>query len=211
MPTRFTVPCALLGLICASAIPALGQAPAAQPSPLSQRTAQCRGYGMNLPDLIDELCQQTNQNILVNWQALNQVHVTKNLLITVDLSNLRLDEALSKLVDAIGGNQARLGYSVDNGVIVITTGEELSKNLITKVYDITAASHTYSNPELLVERVTRIIRGIEPLSWKKAGGLGIVDYSNGQLIITQTPDVQARIAAELEPFLPAQNAAEPKP
>lgn len=204
MPNRLNIPCVLLGLICASVNSALADVPATQPSPLSQRTAQCRGYGMNLSDLVDQLAQQTNQKILVNWQALQQVHIAKNLLITVDLSNLRLDEALAKLLDAVGGAHVRLGYSLDNGIVAITTSEELSKNVVTTVYDISRAIQNDPHPNILIERITRTVRGIDPLSWKKTGGLGVVDYFNGQLIVTQTPEVQARIAAELKPILSNQ-------
>jgi hypothetical protein len=198
----WTLLCALLPLIAGSKSSANGPAPATQPATLSQSVGQMRACGTALADLIDQLGQATGQRILVNWSVLSGVHVTKDLPVTTDLSNLRFDEALTRLLDAVGGTHTRLGYSVDNGVVEITTSEELSKNVVTEVYDMRALikNPLKSKEELAV--ISRQVCGIDPLSWRDAGGLGCIDESDRQLIITQTPEVQSRIAAHLRQQLP---------
>jgi len=195
--------CALLPLAAGSKSLANGPAPATQPATLGQSVGQMRASGTALADLIDQLGHATGQRILVNWSALSPVHVTKDLPVTIDLSNLRLDEALTRLLDAIGGTHTKLGYSVDDGVVEITTSEELSKNVVTEVYDVRALIKNPLKSKEELAAISRQVCGIDPLSWRDAGGMGYIDEFDRQLIVTQTPEVQARIAAHLRQQLPA--------
>ena len=52
----------------------------------------------------------------------------------------------------------------------------------------------------------RRFRGIDPLSWRDAGGpVGNIRALQGQLIVTQTPEVHQRIVMELEKLLPGRD------
>jgi hypothetical protein len=54
------------------------------------------------------------------------------------VSGVSLNRHLRSLVDGVsGGAQERLGYVVDDGVVVISTLGSLPKRMVTRVYDIT--------------------------------------------------------------------------
>jgi hypothetical protein len=181
--------------------------PSTQPAELRQSVGALQASGTALIDVVNQLAQASGQKILVNWQALQQVHVTRDLPVTIDLSNLRLDEAMTKLLDNVGGTHTRLDYSIDAGVVTITTSEELAKNVVTQVYDVHAAIR---NNVISADDLPKIIRslcGIDPLSWHNAGGIGRVDEMDGYLIVTQTPQMQSRVSAELDQLLAAPKGA----
>jgi hypothetical protein len=125
--------------------------------------------------------------------------VTRDLPVTIDLSNLSLGHALDKLLSQIGGVYAHLGYEIDQGVVTISTSQDFAKDVIAIVYDIKA-------PAKDLEAIKRRISGIDPLSWKTAGGIAEIDEFQSQLVITQTREIHARIAAELKDVLSAEES-----
>ena len=155
--------------------------------------------------MIGQLEQATGQRILVNWSALEQVHVTKDLPVTIDLSGVSLGDALTRLLDDVGGTHTCLVYVVDKDSLVVTTCAELSKNVVTCVYDVRGTTGKEA-----IGTVVRRLRGIDPLSWSETGGYGHIDVFNGQLIVTQTPDMQQRIAQELNYTSPGKVSAPSK-
>jgi hypothetical protein len=75
----------------------------------------------------------TGANIFVNWRALESVGVDRNTPITLALANMPLSQVLDQLLTqsaaraARGGKPAKLGYTVDQGVIVISIDEDLKQ------------------------------------------------------------------------------------
>jgi hypothetical protein len=184
-------------------------AAATQPSAirvaLNARVGQLRPAGRSFSDVVDALRDNTGQSIFVNWRALESVRVTRQLPVTTDLSSLTLAEALDKLLQEVGGTHERLGYTVDEDVVSISTLKDIGRNTLTRVYDV---RDLLKDPETRAEDLAALLKrlqGIDPLSWRDAGGnIGAVRELQGQLIITQSPDVQARIVHELEELLPGQ-------
>jgi hypothetical protein len=171
--------------------------PSTQPAPLDQSVGQMRISGAGLIDVIAQLKQATGHDILVNWDALQEARVTRDLPVTIDLSDLPLREALTRLLDHVGGMYTRLVYDVDQNTIVITTFEEESKNLVTRVYDVRSELKDEPAGKQKMAVLVRRIKGVAPLAWRSTGGYGSIDAVDGHLIVTQTPEIQQRIAAEL--------------
>jgi hypothetical protein len=164
-----------------------------------------RPQGRPLGDVIADLRADTGQNIFVNWRALSSIRVKKDLPVTTDLSHLTLAEALDKLLSEIGGSQERLGYQVEEDVVTISTLRDLGKNTITRVYDVRELLKKPETREADLAALIKRFHGIDPLSWKDAGGeIGSIRELQGQLIITQTPEVHKRVINELEELLPDQ-------
>lgn len=158
--------------------------------------------GESLEDAVKALHTASRLNIFVNWDALSYERVTRQLPVTVDLSNLPFDQALNRLLEEVSGTQARLAYSMNRGVVEITTARDLSMNGNTRVYDVRLAIGNDATRADDVANLIRRVQGIDPLSWKDAGGkIGSVRELAGQLIITQTPEVHQRIQAELKDVL----------
>ncbi len=92
------------------------------------------GVGFN--DVVDFLRDVSGANIFVNWKSLEGAGIDRNAPVTAKLRNVKFSKALNIILDSVGGGTAKLGYTIDDGVITIATAEELGKNTSTRVYDI---------------------------------------------------------------------------
>ncbi|MGD0464905.1 MAG: hypothetical protein ABSB74_20665 [Tepidisphaeraceae bacterium] len=89
-----------------------------------------------LADAIDFLRDLTSANILVNWKALEADGIDKqSTQVTVTLHDVKFSKVLDIILKEAGGG--KLAYTIDEGVITISTADELNKAVVTRVYDIT--------------------------------------------------------------------------
>jgi type II secretory pathway component GspD/PulD (secretin) len=87
-------------------------------------------------DAIDYLRDVTGANILVNWKALEADSIDKTTTtVTVALHDVKFSKVLDIILQEAGGG--KLAYTIDEGVITISTADELNKAVKTQVYDIT--------------------------------------------------------------------------
>lgn len=87
-------------------------------------------------DVVDFLRDVSGANLFVNWKSLEAAGIDRNTPVTARLRNIKFSKALSIILDSVGGGQTKLGYTVDEGVITISTLDDLSKNVAVRVYDI---------------------------------------------------------------------------
>lgn len=87
-------------------------------------------------DVVDFLRDVSGANLFVNWKSLEAAGIDRNTPVTARLRNIKFSKALSIILDSVGGGQTKLGYTVDEGVITISTQDDLSKNVVARVYDI---------------------------------------------------------------------------
>ncbi|MGD0770066.1 MAG: hypothetical protein ABSB42_17920 [Tepidisphaeraceae bacterium] len=89
-----------------------------------------------LSDAMDFLRDITGANILVNWKALEAAGIDKQ---STQVSVMLHDVKFSKVLDIIlqEAGAGKLAYTIDGGVITISTADELNKVVVTRVYDIT--------------------------------------------------------------------------
>ncbi|HZN66137.1 MAG TPA: hypothetical protein VFB66_12655 [Tepidisphaeraceae bacterium] len=93
--------------------------------------------GAAFADVIDFFRDVSGANIFVNWRALEAAGIDRNATVTVRLTKVKFSKALTIVLDSVsGGGATPLGYTIDDGVITISTGEDLDRNTITRVYDI---------------------------------------------------------------------------
>ena len=93
--------------------------------------------GIPFEDVVTFLRSITNASIVVNYQALELAGVDRNTEITLNLGqNVPLRKALQLILDQVGGGFAELGYTVDEGVITISSRDDLNRNVETQVVDI---------------------------------------------------------------------------
>jgi len=96
--------------------------------------------GGTFQDAIELLRTLSGLNIVVNWNALGQVGVTGDLEISLPpLKNVKLQKALQLLLDQVSATLAgvaELDWVVDEGIVTISTKDDLSQKLILRVYDI---------------------------------------------------------------------------
>ena len=169
-------------------------------------------------DAVDFLRDVSGANIFVNWRALENAKLDRNSPVTARMRDIKLSKALAIILDSLGGDTVKLGYTVDDGVITISTDDDLARNTITSVYDIRdliipipdfdpkdippaaggaaeAGGKERTRQENIDEIVRLITETVSPQSWRDAGGsVGSVRELQGQLIITATPEMHDSIA-----------------
>jgi hypothetical protein len=156
-------------------------------------------------DVIDFLRDVTGANLFVNWRALETAGLKNSVPVTVRLKDVKFERALRTILDDVGGGKVKLDYIVDEGVITISTVEDLRKNTATHTYDVRfllvvsgQAGKAAQTPEARQERVDAVIKlvtgTVDPDSWHENGGhVGTVKELSGQLIVTQTEANQKAI------------------
>ncbi|HZZ43499.1 MAG TPA: hypothetical protein VFE58_11225 [Tepidisphaeraceae bacterium] len=109
---------------------------AAVQAQLDHRIPEVRFDAIPFSDVVDFLRDITGANIDVHWRTLEAAGVDRNTAVTTRLRDVRFSKALESILRDVGGGTVTLSYTVDNGVITISTAEDLSKNTTTRVYDI---------------------------------------------------------------------------
>ena len=169
-------------------------------------------------DVIDSLRDISGSKISVNWKAVEAAGIDRKTPVSVNLRNIKTSKALEVILESVGSGQSKLGFTVDDGVITVSTQAELYRNVVTRVYDIRdllvilpgfAYTREFTVPapatqpvtrETIVQDITRLIMDtVSTDSWKDRGGpAGTLRELEGQLIITQTADNHREIVALLE-------------
>jgi hypothetical protein len=104
---------------------------------LNRRLPQIKFDAVAFSDVVDFLRDVSGLNIFVNWKSLEAAGVDRNTPVTAQLHDVKFSKALSVILsEGVGGGQTKLGYTLDQGVITISTADELSKNVVVRVYDI---------------------------------------------------------------------------
>ena len=167
-------------------------------------------------DAIDQLRQTSDLNLFVNWRALEAAGIARDTPVNLRLKHAKLSRVLQVVLDEVGGGTVKLGYEVEDGVVTITTAEDLNSNTHTRVYDVRdlitpfpdaspvprrgggagEPAPTTQPQQALINQVAELVREtIEPEAWREAGGsVASMRELHGQLIITATPQMHAGIA-----------------
>jgi general secretion pathway protein D len=103
---------------------------------LERKLPEINFNGNNFVDVIDFLRDVTSANLFVNWRALETAGITKEAPVTARLKDVKFSKALKTILDDVGGGTVKLSYTIDEGVITISTADDLAKNTATRTYDI---------------------------------------------------------------------------
>ncbi len=83
------------------------------------------------------LRNETGTNIVVNWNALTNAGVSRQTPISLSLRSVPFKKVISLVLQqAQGSSGTTLGYSIDEGVITISTKDQLAQQSVVRVYDI---------------------------------------------------------------------------
>jgi type II secretory pathway component GspD/PulD (secretin) len=101
---------------------------------LREITAESQG----LEKVLNFLRDNMGANIFVNWTALQTAGIDKNTPVTISLKEIPFRKALTTILAQVGGAAANLTYTIDDGIITISTREDLSsaKYQLVRVFDI---------------------------------------------------------------------------
>ena len=163
-------------------------------------------------EVVERLRKSSGLSIFVNYQALELQGVDGNTEVTLRLTpDVKLRKTLLLLLDQIGGGFAELGWTWDEGVLTISTADDLSRNTVTVLFDVrpmldrerdavaAGGDDAPSEAELLDRLKSLITTTVATDSWQDNGGrVGkIADY-NGRLLVTATPAMIRGVAELLD-------------
>lgn len=194
--------------------------------------------GYRFDQVIGFLRDFTGLSIHVKWSVLENAGYTKEQTISIHLSNVPVEKALEVILEDIGGavpGSRGLGYAIDEGVITISTVDDLAQNKVARVYDIRdLILHVpdFEGPPMDLSQITQarrteeggggeeglfggegmeeeeeavtkkeiaeeIITQIKEVIAAKTGGtaelVSGISEMQGQLIVTQTPEIHDAI------------------
>lgn len=169
---------------------------------LNRILPEVRFENIPLGDAIDFLRDVTGVNIEVDWRALSRAKANKDTVISARVRGVTFEKALMLILDSTK-SESPLGYVIQDGVILITSQEELEKNVAVQVYDIRdlivappdfrfdgggvkADPQDKDQVEKLAQKIITLLKEtIAPHTWKS--GVAGIRYLSGQLIISATP------------------------
>ncbi len=102
---------------------------------LSEVVPKIEFPGIGFGDVIQYFRDVARLNVHPKWEALRAANIDERTPVNVKLTNVTLEKALRTVLDDVGGVNP-LDYIVDEGVITISTKDDLSRQTITRVYDI---------------------------------------------------------------------------
>jgi uncharacterized membrane protein YgcG len=102
---------------------------------LNRTLPEMKFDGVALAECIDFLRDITDANIVVNWRALEGAGVTRETLVNLKLRNVTLRKALSLILAEASAGEG-VTYSLDDGVIEVTTTELANQKMFTRVYPV---------------------------------------------------------------------------
>jgi hypothetical protein len=103
---------------------------------LDQRLPEAAFDDVPFEQVMDYLGGVTGMNMIVRWQTLEDAGVEKTKAITLKANNLRLSQVLWLVLGQAGGAEVKLAYRASGNVLILSTEEDLGKEMVLKVYDV---------------------------------------------------------------------------
>ena len=137
---------------------------------LNQRIPELTFQDLPLEQVMQWLGEFTQLNISVRWQILQDAGVDKDKPISIQARNLRLSQVLWLIMNDAGGSEIKLGYRASGNLLVLSTAEDLDKEMVTKIYDVSDLLITL--PTAQRQGAFNVTQGMGQLGSSGAGGGG---------------------------------------
>ncbi len=137
-----------------------------------------------LSEFVTFLRDEYELEVQIDFQALDELGMSPDEPMTINLRNIRLDSALDLLLQ-----QYDLTYIIYNEVLLITSEDRALSTLETRAYPTNVVSG--QSAEELIEVITSIVA---PDTWKESGGgEGAIALIGNRLVVRQTYAVHREI------------------
>jgi len=91
---------------------------------------------LTLEKSINKISKLADLNIIVRWSVLEAAAIEKDTEINLKVHGISYRKILELVLDDAGGGDVELGYVIEDGIIIVSTKEDLSRKTKTKVYNI---------------------------------------------------------------------------
>lgn len=186
--------------------------PDAATAKLSRTFAGRDARQMRFDAVLDAIASEAGVNLYVDWRALEAAGINPDARVGVKLADGPASQALATVLESIGGGNIAVRYRTQDGVVRVSTNEELSRLAVTRVYDVSdlikgglfhamAWNDPTRNPteQEVADALVRVLEDtIDPITWRDAGGtVGGIRYFYGRLVVSQTPENQEAVVGLL--------------
>jgi hypothetical protein len=89
-----------------------------------------------LEQVMDWLREYTGLNLNVRWQILADSGIERDKPISLDVKNVRLSQVLWMIMNEAGGPDVLMAYRAGGNLLILSTQEDLGKEMVRKVYDV---------------------------------------------------------------------------
>ncbi|KPK80540.1 MAG: hypothetical protein AMJ81_11920 [Phycisphaerae bacterium SM23_33] len=176
--------------------PTPATAPAPPADPLAKTLPKVEFSGIPLGDVIQYFRDVTGANIHIRWAALEQAGINKDTPVNIKAAGVTAQRALELVLEDAGGANP-LDYMVKDGVIVISTADDLARHTETMTLDVRDLVDP-TDDKAIGGLMDLIRENVAPDSWRQVGGRGAVSELNGALVVTNTPKAVKEVEALVE-------------
>jgi len=103
---------------------------------LNERIPEVAFEQAALVDVMDWIASLTPMNVVVRWQILEDAGIEQDKPISMQVRNLRLSQVLWMMMDEAGGPDLNLAYRASGEILIISTAEDLGREMVIRVYDV---------------------------------------------------------------------------
>jgi len=105
---------------------------------LQQTAPEINFDGITFEQVVDYLRDLTGLNIVVNWTALETAAIEKDKEVSLKLAagTVKIETALKLILEEVGAGETDLAYEIGDGVIQISTKEDLARRTTVQVYNV---------------------------------------------------------------------------
>jgi hypothetical protein len=152
-----------------------------------------------LDKVLDFIANSTGANMVVNWRALEAAGIGADAPVTLNLHQIPARVLLNQTLAVVGGGNIKLSYHIADGIVTVSTADDLAHDMVTRVYDVSdlldqslAKSRKYtpptSQPMTLPEATDELVKTIgevvAPKGWDAQTGR--IYALAGKLVVIDT-------------------------
>jgi hypothetical protein len=163
---------------------------------------------MPLDKVLDRVADASGVNLHVHWRALEAAGIPSDLPVTLNLQELAASQVLTRVLKEVGGGNIALKYRIEEGVVEVSTADDVSRHEVTRIYDVRdiiedvlardrrlhgpARTQTEDGVVGLLMEVLK--ESVEPSVFD---GPPIARYFGGRLVVTRPPEMQDQVLGVL--------------
>lgn len=169
---------------------------------LNQRLSEVEFENAPLELVVDWIAEFTGMNIVTRWQVLEDQGIDRDKPITMHLRNLRLAEILWMLMNEAGGTDTRLAYRASGNLLIFSSEEDLNREMVTKIYDVSdllARVPNFSGPDIDITQAGQSGQGGTQGPFSQSDGMSADERPGDQLGEESIDDLIRLILEVVEP------------
>ena len=139
---------------------------------LGARVTQVNFDQAPLVTVFEALGKALGTNVVVQWEQLEAAGVQRETPVSLTARNLRVSQVFWLILNEASDRDVKLAYRADRDMILVSTLEDLSREMVVKVYDVSdLLAPRIANPSLTIGREHDIVTGLTPVVANGAVGV----------------------------------------